>query len=209
VFNVRGENKMKASAIAIALSLAALTAFAQAWEAPARAAPARVDLTAVIGKDFIGTPTFDQAARALEAEAPLVGFGWEVLMGRVGLGGSYAVDFNEEPSSQWWLDWEAQAIYASYHILGAKSFVDPFVDAGLGCAGRVFLGPEGDPGTRLALAIYPFASAGAALELDGLRVGAKLSYALNRSGVPVTSIPVYPLGRFQVSAFAGLSIGGR
>ncbi len=75
--------------------------------------------------------------------------------------------------------------------------------------GRVFLGPSADAGSALALTIYPFVSAGAALELNGLRVGAKLSYALGQSAIPVTEIPEYPLGNFQLSAFAGFSIGGR
>lgn len=190
---------MKAQLIALALSCLALSGFAQT----------RVDLTALIGKDFVDSPTFDQAARALGDQAPLVGFGWEVVMGHIGVGGAYAADFSEEPASAWWLDWNGQAVYASYHILGSRSFVDPFVDAGLGCAGRVYLGPGGEPDARLCLTLYPFASAGAALELDGLRIGAKLSYALSQSAIPATTIPGYPLGRFQAYAFAGLSIGGR
>jgi hypothetical protein len=190
---------MKAKIAALALSCLAFSAFAQT----------RVDLTALIGKDFIDRPTLDQAASALEAESPFVGLGWEVVMGHVGLGGSYLVDFDEASASEWWLDWDAQALYGSYHILGARSFIDPFVDAGLGCAGRVFLGPSGEPSERLSLTIYPFASAGAALELDGLRIGAKLSYALSRNAIPATYIPAYPIGRFQATAFAGLSLGGR
>jgi hypothetical protein len=193
---------MKATFIAIALSFLALSASAQDW-----ASRTRVDLDAVISKDFIDSPTFDQAARALGDQAPLVGLGWEVVMDHVGLGGVYTVDFSEEAGSAWWLDWDAQAIYLSYHILGAGSFVDPFVDAGLGCAGRVFLGPGESASERLSLTVYPFASAGAALELEGFRIGAKLSYALSQSAIPATSIPGYPLGRFQVSAFAGVSIG--
>jgi hypothetical protein len=189
---------MKASAIALALCCLALSGHSET----------RVDLTAVIGKDFIGSPSLDQAAEALAADQPLLGFGWDVVLGHIGLGGEYLIDFNEETKDAWTLDWQGQAIYASYHFLGARMPIDPFVDAGLGCAGRVFLGPAEATGDRLTLTLYPFASAGAALELQGLRVGAKLSYALDRSPVPVTSIPLYPLGRFQVSAFAGVSIGG-
>lgn len=190
---------MKATVVAIAISCLALTAFADA----------RVDLTAVISKDFAVSPSLDQAVGALQAQTPLGGFGWEVIFGHIGIGGSYAVDFHKDAPSAWWLDWESQALYASFHILGCKSFIDPFVDAGIGCAGRVFLGPSADAGSALALTIYPFVSAGAALELNGLRVGAKLSYALGQSAIPVTEIPEYPLGNFQLSAFAGFSIGGR
>jgi hypothetical protein len=190
---------MKATVLTLALACLALSGFSQA----------RVDLTAVITKDFVDSPTFDQAAQALKNERPLVGFGWEVLLGHLGLGGSYAVDFHQDGPSQWWLDWQGQGIFASYHLLGSRSFVDPFVDAGIGCAGRIYLGPQGNPGSSLALTLYPFVSAGAALELQGLRLGAKLSYDMGQSAIPVTEIPATPLGRFQLSAFAGFSMGGR
>lgn len=197
---------MKAYALTLALALSCL--------AHGLAAQTRVDIGATVSKDFLASPSLDQAARALGSGEPLVGFSWEVVMGHVGLGGSYAVDFNEPLPAEWRLDWNAQAIYASYHILGTRSFLDPFVDAGLGCAGRVYLGPKDSPtasstADKLALTVYPFVSAGAAIILDGFRLGAKLSYALDASGIPATSIPVYPLGRFQASAYAGLSLGGR
>ena len=190
---------MKAPVIAFAISCLAFSAFADG----------RVDLTAVISKDFEARPSWGQATSALQAQTPFGGFGWEVIFGHIGIGGSYAVDFHKDAASAWWLDWEGQAIYASYHLLGSKSLIDPFVDAGFGCAGRVFLGASPVSGEELALTLYPFASAGAALELGSLRVGAKLSYALWQSSIPVTDIPEYPLGRFQLSVFAGFSIHGR
>jgi hypothetical protein len=188
---------MKAKAFTICLFCLALPAFAET----------RVDLTAVISKDFMSSPSFDQAVQALGSENPFTGFGWEVLMDHVGIGGQYLVNFHEEGQDGWWLDWNGQAVYASYHIFGARSMLDPFVDAGLGSAGRVFLGPEGCDAARLAISVYPFASAGAAVHLQGVRIGAKLSYALGRTAIPATTIPDYPLGRFQACAFAGFSIG--
>lgn len=182
-----------------ALALFSCAAFAQT----------RVDLDAAIGKDFSGPPSLDQAERALEADSPFLGLGWEVVMGHLGLGGSVLVDFNENPPADWWLDWDAQPLFASYHLLGSRSFIDPFVDAGLGCAGRVYLGPGPTAEDRLLLTLYPFVGAGAALVLDGLHLGAKLSYALDRSAIPATAIPAYPLGRFQAQVFAGFSLGAR
>jgi hypothetical protein len=170
----------------------------------------RVDLSAVLNKDFIGSPSFDQAVEALNGDRPFFGLGWEVVMDHVGIGGQYLVNFHEDEPESWWLDWNGQAAYVSYHFLGARSFIDPFVDAGLGCAGRVFLGPEGEnEAARLAITVYPFAGAGAALCFDGFKVGAKLDYALKRSGIPATRIEDYPLGRFQVSVLAGVSFGAR
>lgn len=190
---------MKAATLAFAITCLALSAFPDG----------KADLTAVVGRDFAASPSLDQAARALGAETPFGGLGWEVILGNMGIGGDYTVLFSQDASSDWRLDWETQPIYASYHILGPGSLIDPFVDAGLGCAGNVCLGPSQDAGRGLALTIYPFVSAGAALELNGLRLGAKLSYDLGQSAIPVTEIPEYPLGRFQLSAFAGFSVGWR
>ncbi len=187
---------MKKTTIALAISCLACSAFAGT----------RVDLAAVLSKDFIASPSFDQAAHALGAGTPFGGFGWEVVLDHIGVGGEYSVVFDQGAPSEWWLDWETQPIYASYHIFGPKFFIDPFVDAGMGCAGSICLGPSGQAGRGLALTLYPFVSAGAALELNGLRLGAKLSYDLGQSAIPVTDIAEYPLGRFQVMVFAGFSI---
>jgi hypothetical protein len=190
---------MKAKATAILLACLIAPAFSEA----------RVDLGAVLGKDFISSPSLDQAVDAISSDDPFAGLGWEAIIGHTGFGASYLVNFYKCGDDAWWLDWDAQAAYLSYHLLGANAFLDPFVDAGLGCAGRVFLGPgsraEGAP--RLAISLYPFVSAGASVRLGGSRLGAKLSYDLDRSAIPATSIADYPLGRFQVSAFASLSCG--
>ena len=190
---------MKAKALAICLFCMGAAAFAET----------RVDIIAVISKDFMSSPSFDQAIEAIGNDGSFGGFGWEVVMDHIGIGGQYLVDFHEDAPNSWWLDWNGQAAYASYHILGSSSFIDPFVDLGIGSAGRVFLGPETTVASRLAISVFPFASAGASLDLQGFRLGAKLSYSLGRTAIPATSIPDYPLGRFQVSAFAGWSIGAR
>jgi hypothetical protein len=190
---------MKALALAAAIACLALPSYAQT----------RVDLSAAMAKDFSAAPSAGQAVRALAADSPFLGLGWDVVMGHLGLGAVYSVDFNQDAPSAWWVDWEGQGLYLGYHLLEPRYFIDPFVDAGIGCAGRAFIGPSSTGEQRLALTIYPFVSAGAALELDGLRLGAKLSYALARSAIPATEIPAYPIGRFQVTAFAGISFGGR
>jgi len=201
------KNIMKAIHFALVLSCLAFTLAAET-----SATQTRVDLGAVISKDFVSAPTVDQAASTVGSGTPFGGFGWEVIMGRIGLGGSYAVAFSQNSQSGWWLDWNAPAIYTSFHVLGPRSFIDPFVNVGIGCAGRIYLGPmasfDGRPGEGLALTIFPFVSAGAALVFDGFHIGAKLGYTLGQGAVPVTVIPAYPLGRFQATAFAGFSIGG-
>jgi hypothetical protein len=192
---------MKAKTLSICLLCLGISAFGEV----------RVDLNGVIGKDFMSSPSFDQAVQALGNDNPFTGFGWEVVIKHIGIGAQYLVDFHNDGSDSWWVDWDGQAAYLSYHFFRALSVVDPFVDAGVGCAGRVFIGPGSMPSdcdaTRLAISVYPFVSAGASLYLHGLRVGAKLSYDLGRTAIPATTISDYPIGRFQVSATAGFSMG--
>jgi hypothetical protein len=187
---------MKLKALAFCLACLAAPAFSEA----------RVDLHAALGTDFIGSSTINQAVQAMGSGSFFGGFGWEVVPRHTGIGGDYLVNFFNDDSGDWWLDWNGQALYASYHIFGGKAFLDPFVDGGIGCAGRVFLrGSGGTDSDALAISLYPFVSAGASLRLDGLRIGAKLSYAIWESAIPVTFIPAYQLGRVQAYALVGFS----
>jgi hypothetical protein len=166
-----------------------------------------VNIVGVVGKDFIEPPTVDQAFSALREGMSLGGVGWEVVIRRFGLGGTYLVHFEPDASDSWWLDWEVQPIFASYHVLGGGAKIDPFVDAGLGCAGRVFLGPYAPGGDRLGISLYPFASAGLALNLDTFRVGAKLSFMPWQGRIPATSIAGYEVGECQLQILAGVNLG--
>jgi hypothetical protein len=167
-----------------------------------------VNLVGAVGKDFIEPPTVDQAFTALRQGMSIGGFGWEVVIHRFGLGGTYLVHFEPDSNDSWWLDWEVQPIFASYHLLGGGAKIDPFVDAGLGCAGRVYLGPVVISGARLGISLYPFASAGVALNLDSFRVGTKLSFMPWQGRIPATTIPGYEVGECQLQVFAGVNLGG-
>ena len=143
------------------------------------------------------------------ADQPLLwGFGWEVIPNKMGLGGAYQVSFFQDTSAGWWLDWYAPALYLSFHPVGGKRFLDPFFEAGMGCAGRVFLSALPVTVNRsLYLALFPFVAGGLNLNLDGLLLGAKVTYTPYKAQIPVTSIPVDPLGTFQVTVSAGVSLG--
>jgi hypothetical protein len=192
---------MKLKAIALSAFLTALAASA--------VADTRVDLVALLGKDFIGRPSIDQAAAGLSGENPFAGFGWEVVMDHVGLGGNYLVRFAQGDDQSWWLDWNASPLFARFHVLGASGFVDPFVGAAIASTGEVFLGQGAQATRRLAISVFPQLQAGASVRLDHLRLGCQLAYALGGSAIPATRIPAYELGRFQVQAFVGFSFGGR
>jgi|GEM_PF-1543266 len=166
-----------------------------------------VNIVGLLGKDFIEPPTVDQAFSALRDGMALGGVGWEVVIRRFGLGGTYLVHFEPDSNDSWWLDWETQPIFASYHILGGVAKIDPFVDAGLGCAGRVYLGPTVISSDRLGISLYPFASAGLALNLDTLRIGTKLSFMPWQGRIPATTIAGYEVGACQLQIFAGVNLG--
>jgi hypothetical protein len=196
-----GGNPMKMKAIVLALALVpAAMPFAGA-----------VHLTTDLSADFLqGTSAQQVASTFAVADQPLLwGFGWEVIPSRVGFGGGYQVSFSQDAAAGWWLNWYAPALYLSFHPVGGKRLLDPFLEVGLGCAGRVFLSalPDTVVSRSLYLALFPFVAGGLSLNLDGLLVGAKVAYTPYKAQIPVTSIPVDPLGTFQVTLSAGVSLG--
>ena len=170
-----------------------------------------VHLTGDISADFLGAATADRIITTFTVGGqPLFcGFGWEVILDRIGFGGSYLVDFFKDSSAAWYLDWNAPALFLSFHPLGANWILDPFGEVGIGSAGRVNLGCPmyGTTGDPLALSLYPYVAAGLSLNLDALLVTAKVSWTPYNFPIPVTSIPAYPLGTLQVTIGAGIAIG--
>jgi hypothetical protein len=169
-----------------------------------------VHLTADVSANFLGGSPTQQIVNTFSiGDQPLFwGLGWEVILGRVGLGGDYMVDFFKDSGSQWWLDWYAPALYLSFHPIGANHFIDPFIQAGIGSAGRVLLRHMSmNPGGNLMISIFPYVAGGLSFNLDGLLLGLKATYTPLHAEIPVTYIPAYPLGTFQVALSAGFSIG--
>jgi hypothetical protein len=196
---------MKSTFLVLVLALAALgtPCFAGA-----------VHLTGTVSADFLAGSSTQQMIDTFAAgDQPLFwGLGWEVIMGRVGFGGDYLVSFSQDAGEHWWLDWYAPALFVSFHPLGGKSFLDPFLELGVGSSGRVLLEPARTPmgpapSQDLSLALFPFAGGGIAFNLDGFLLSVKAVYTPYSSQVPATDIPAYPLGKFQVTVSGGISIG--
>ena len=192
---------MKTRFLALVLVLAAIGApcFASA-----------VHLTGDLSGNFLGGSNTQQIVNTFAVgDQPLFwGFGWEVILGKLGFGGDYMVDFFRDAGSQWWLDWQAPAMYLSFHPIGANHFVDPFLQAGLGSAGRVLLrGHHWNPDGDLMISLFPFVGGGVNFNLDGLLLGVRALYIPFNAEIPVTYIPAYPLGPLQVSVTAGFSVG--
>ena len=140
-------------------------------------------------------------------QPPFGGVGWEVIIGRVGFGGEYGASFSRTSQGPWWVDWMTQPLFLSYHPFRSGYFLDPFIQAGVGCAGRVYLDQwTGDATGNLYLSIYPFVAAGLSLDLSGFLVSGKVSYAPFMTSPPAPSISSYPLGNVQVTLAAGIAI---
>ena len=171
---------------------------------------ATVHLTGDLSANFLGGSTTQEIVNTFAVgDQPLFwGLGWEVILGRFGFGGDYMVSFFKDIGSQWWLDWYAPAFSLSFHPIGANRFIDPFLQAGIGSAGRVLLrGMSMAQGNNLLISVFPFVAAGLNFNLHGLLVGVKAAYIPFNAEIPVTDIPAYPMGSLRVSMSAGFAIG--
>jgi hypothetical protein len=194
---------MRSRALVIGLVIAALAV-------PCFAGALRV--TADLSADFMSDATTQTVISTFSVGSqPLLwGVGWEIVPDKAGFGGNLAVSFFQDAATSWWLDWVAPGVFLSYHPFGAERFLDPFIQVGAGCAGRVGLGTEAQldevPVTPdISLSLYPFAAAGLAVNLDGLLLQAKVTYTPYNGSIPVTDIATYPLGKFQVALSGGLA----
>ena len=142
------------------------------------------------------------------------GLYWEVIpKSRFGFGMTYLVKFNRETSAlsgvdyNWDFSWIGSWDFR-YHFL-ADSVFDPFVEAGIGNAGRVDItgydyGME-DQRDDLLLSLFGQAGGGIAFRFSEMHVGAKALYRFLNRPVPVTPIDTCPLKNFHLSVFAGVA----
>ena len=170
----------------------------------------QVRLTGNVALDFVERPSLKEVVDGFSKRNQDVawGFGWEVILNHLGMGGTYLVNFFQEDNSEWWFDWIGQAFYLSYHFFGAGAFIDPFVEAGVGSAGRVSLEEYTPQGLdHLYLSIYPLVSGGLALDFQGFIVSLKMSYIPTVTPPPATEIKNFPLDNFLVVLSVGAALG--
>jgi len=118
-----------------------------------------------------------------------------------GFGMDALVNFYTDELNYSMLDWQGQ-LYMRYHLFGAQSFLDPFVEAGIGNAGTVRL----EDGEELEMSLYPFLSAGGNLLFHGgFYAGIRWSYRFDQWIIPGTVIPQPELDKHQVSFTVGYS----
>ena len=162
---------------------------------------------------------------ATPTDLTMSGWNWEIVFDRFGLGMHYGTrtfqqESHETDGSEWYLGWRGD-FFLSYHIFGGGSLIDPFVEIGWGNAGTATIAsPEqaGYPdwkdevhyGTAVDVAMFTYAAAGLALDLNGLLLGAKLSYAPAEmvDSAPRTDVAVHDMMPFELSLFGGIALGG-
>lgn len=154
----------------------------------------------------------DQSAPGWERdEDNFNGLGWDLIMGKVGIGTRALVRFDSAgvPGDRL-LDFEGTG-GVSYHLFGTGPF-DLFGEAGLGAVGRVNLtrGVDEVPGqdlTGLNLGLFPYWGTGAAFRWDNFVLGVRAQWHKVHWAVPAAPIQPYPLGDFSMGLFFGLSTG--
>jgi hypothetical protein len=175
-----------------------------------------VRIGAAAGVELLNRPTYRDLSEEFDDQANIIpGLYWEVLFDHLGIGMSCLGKFDRLPAetstapSEWFFDWIG-TWDVRYHLT-SQWVLDPFVEAGLGCAGRVELtdyeefdvARERQP---LELSLFGQVGGGLALRLEGLHVGARLNYRFLNDPPPATQFEPYPLKSFHFDLFAGLSL---
>jgi hypothetical protein len=198
---------MKKTTILIGLLLAAMSAaaFGESFR-----------LGTSVGAELLDRPTFESLQREFDEGTNLLsGLYWEVLRDHLGFGMTYLVDFQRldspypEMQYLWFVDWVG-SFDLRYHFF-EDFFLDPFLEAGLGSAGRVDVSSyeeNGLPGVEdpLELSVFGQVGGGLAFRLSGLHLGARLLYRVFNDVPPATEFQPYPLKGFRFDFFGGFSL---
>lgn len=152
----------------------------------------------------------------------LTGWHWELIFGHFGLGMHYGMRFYETEllESPYLVDWKGD-FFLSYHIMGAGSVIDPFLELGWGNAGTATASyddrheyPDWEDelhgGTATALAHYTYVGAGLALDLNGLLLGVRVLHVPSElvSPTPDPDVALYRMSPFELGIFGGIALGG-
>jgi hypothetical protein len=198
---------MKTKAILFALLLAAAGGAAAFGE--------HFRMGATVGAEMLDQPTLEAIREEFKDGTELLsGLYWEVLIDHLGFGMTYLLDFQRTASPYeqleylWTLDWVA-SFDLRYHFV--RGFVlDPFLEAGLGSAGRVDISPYEEHGLPpveepLELSLFGQVGGGLAFRLSGLHLGTRVLWRVFNEIPPATQFQPYPLKAFRFEVFGGVS----
>jgi len=170
---------------------------------------------AEVSAEFVERPDLSGVVQEFDSRANLIpGLYWEYLPGNLGFGMTALVDLTRATGTlvpeELWLDW-ISSIDLRYHFLGGQSFLDPFIEGGLGAAGRSNLTDYEAAGVGTTdysptnLSLFGQVGAGLALKVSMFQVGAKADWRFWNGAVPGTSYDPYPLKNVSVALFGGLA----
>ncbi|UCF99568.1 MAG: hypothetical protein JSV89_08505 [Spirochaetaceae bacterium] len=165
--------------------------------------------------EFDSKPDYDTVVSEFHTgDNVLKGFYWEVIPDHIGYGMTCNFLFDRQESIvpevdyQWYMDWIATWDFR-YHPL-RWSFVDPFVEFGMGCAGQVDItdyeeyGLEEDTaGDPLFLSLFAQVGWGLGFRLGAFDLGARMAYRFWNEPPPATQFEPYPLEEFNIGVFGG------
>jgi len=173
-------------------------------------------LGATYNAEFIDRPSVEAYKGAIDDPANLIpGLYWEIAGNKLGFGMTYLLDVEklDVPAPVYkeiWLDWMTTADLR-YHILGSDAFLDPFVEAGFGAAGRSDMtdyetaGTGTNDYTPTNLSLFGQVGGGLALKLSLLQLGVKLDWRFWNGSIPGAIQDPYPLKNYSVALFGGLA----
>jgi hypothetical protein len=171
---------------------------------------------ATLNAEFLDRPDVESFKMAIDDPTNLIpGLYWEIAGKNLGFGMTYLVDIETLDVAapvykEIWLDWMGTADLR-YHILGSDAFLDPFVEAGFGAAGRSDMtnyekvGAGTNDYTPTNLSLFGQVGGGLAVKLSMFQVGAKLDWRFWNGAVPGATQDPYPLKNFSVALFGGLA----
>jgi hypothetical protein len=172
---------------------------------------------AQFGAEFLDRPSVSGVMQAFDERTGLLpGLYWEYAPGKLGFGmtslfGFNHVDVAAPVNKELWLDY-ITSLDLRFHFFGPRAFLDPFVEAGFGTAGRSnvtdyeAVGAGGNDYSPTNLSLFGQVGGGLALKLSIFQVGARLGWRFWNAAVPGTSYDPYPLKNFSVALFGGLAL---
>lgn len=103
------------------------------------------------------------------------------------------------------IDWDT-GFTGTHHLFGAFSFVDPFLEVGLGTAGIYVPGAGGGKSALENLSIYPFLGGGVNMNFGGSFLGIKLNWRPTEISFEQSGFDPYPMSNFRAGIYFGFTI---
>jgi len=183
---------------------------------------------AILSVGFLDSPSISDIINEIDKGINFrPGFEFAMKIDRIGFGLNSFIMFNRTKSTDpallwdWTFDW-ISTVNIGYHLARTWHFLDPFIEAGFGAAGRVDLSPQQysfddmgymeyygyDAYNRLLnLSLIGYIAAGLSIRINMLYVSGKLSYWPLNSPPPATQYLAYPVKQFQFAISAGFVVG--